>query len=163
AIYTPIFEHLIIDEQHGLCRGKSTVTNLSVYSEGLLNVMVSHEQIDAVYTDFSKAFDRVPHKILIFKMKALGLGDNLCQWLESNLLNRTQTIILNNQHKSKKYSVTSGWTSLPLIFNCYFNDTCVNVKYCKFLLFADDLKLYSGITCTDDCLNVQADLNALNN
>ncbi|ENN78486.1 hypothetical protein YQE_05050, partial [Dendroctonus ponderosae] len=33
----------------------------------------------------------------------------------------------------------------------------------QFLLFADDLKLYSRITCTDDCLNVQADLNALNN
>ncbi|ERL93381.1 hypothetical protein D910_10673, partial [Dendroctonus ponderosae] len=128
--FTPVCEHLIIDEQHGFCRGKSTVTNLAVYSEDLLNVMESHEQIDAVYTDFSKAFDRVPHKILIFKMK-------------------TQTVILNNQHKSKK-------VRLPLVYH--------RVDICPLCYSIAMSMIYVLIiTCTDDCLNVQADLNALNN
>ena len=46
--------------------------------------------IDCIYVDFMKAFDTVPHKRLIVKMKCYGIVDPILGWVESFLSNRTQ-------------------------------------------------------------------------
>ena len=55
----------------------------------------SGKQIDVVYTDFEKAFDKVLHHALISKLRAYGLDDSLIQWLQDFLCNRIQRVGIN--------------------------------------------------------------------
>lgn len=64
-------KNIIIHEQHGFVAGCSTCTNLMLYHHFLTNAVESGYQVDAIYTDFRKAFDSVSHSILI---KTLGHG-----------------------------------------------------------------------------------------
>ena len=57
--------------------------------------------------DFAKAFDKVPHKRLVYKMKYFGISEQLINWVKSFLSNRTQTILLEIM-KSSKIPGTSG-------------------------------------------------------
>ena len=61
----PEIENIIIPEQHGYLSGKSTCTNLAIYSNHIIKVIEEGMQLDSVYTDFKKAFDRVDHTILL--------------------------------------------------------------------------------------------------
>ena len=72
----------IIPEQHGFIVGKNTVTNLAIYSHDIVLAMESGLQIDSIYTDFKKAFDRVNHLILINKLKNFGIHGPLLNGLK---------------------------------------------------------------------------------
>jgi hypothetical protein len=58
----------INDGQHGFVEGRSTQTNLACYVDFISESVDSRTQVDSVYTDFSKAFDTVSHRLLIHKM-----------------------------------------------------------------------------------------------
>jgi hypothetical protein len=64
-VITPIIRLSISDEQHGFVGGRSTVTSLVEFSNFVLSEMEDRFQVDAVYTNFSKAFDRVNHGLLV--------------------------------------------------------------------------------------------------
>lgn len=64
---------MFANQQHGFVKGKSTVNNLLTYVQHLIKGLES-QQVNAIYTDFSKAFDRVTHKGLLAKLEALGVG-----------------------------------------------------------------------------------------
>ena len=57
--------------------------------------MDDHKEVDVIYLDFQKAFDKVPHKCLIAKLKSFGIIDKVYTWIESWLLGRKQRVILN--------------------------------------------------------------------
>lgn len=61
------------DEKHGFVKGRSTVTNLVLYSSFLVNGIEGGGQVDSIYTDFSRAFDRVNHHLLLLKLERHGL------------------------------------------------------------------------------------------
>ena len=80
--------------------------------------------------DFSKAFDRVPHKRLLYKLNHYGICDPILQWIQSFLENRSQQVILGGQ-ESSSVKVTSGVPQgtvlAPLLaplstILCYIND-----------------------------------------
>ena len=139
-------------------------SNLLVYQDHLLNAFENKFQVDSVYTDFSKAFDRVDHKLLLAKLKAYGMGEGALKWLCSFLSGRTQYVRINN-HISNAISALSGVPQGshlgPLLFLLFVNDIYLFIKNSHFLMFADDLKLYSKITSLQDCEKLQADVNAL--
>jgi retron-type reverse transcriptase len=95
--------------------------------------------------DFAKAFDKVPHKRLLYKMKYFGISEQLINWVKSFLSNRTQAILLENM-ASSKISVTSGvpqGTVLgPILVLIYINDLPEYIKYSRIRLFADDSIIY---------------------
>ncbi|RLU15713.1 hypothetical protein DMN91_011468 [Ooceraea biroi] len=62
-------KNVIVEEQHGFMSGQSTVTNLLIYSDFLTSSIELGYQVDAVYTDFSKAFDQIDHLILMRKLE----------------------------------------------------------------------------------------------
>ena len=63
--------------------------------------------MDTVYLDFSKAFDTVPHRRLIGKLEAYGIGGSLLSWISSFLMGRSQKVSVNDSLSSSK-SVLSG-------------------------------------------------------
>ena len=55
------------------------------------------EPYDVIHLDFQKTFDKVPHKQLLPKLKAHGIGDHLCAWIEDWLSDQQQRIVLNGE------------------------------------------------------------------
>jgi hypothetical protein len=74
-----LFEKMVCNMQHGFVKGRSTVSNLVQFTNGEIE---DGWQIDVVYTDFSKAFDRVLHGLLMFNLSILCGGSLLC-WMVS--------------------------------------------------------------------------------
>ena len=58
--------------------------------------------IDVIYTDFAKAFDRVPHQRLLRKMKDLGITGDILAWVESFLSGRKQCVQVDRECSSWK-------------------------------------------------------------
>ena len=106
--------------------------------------------METVFTDFSKAFDRVDHGILLMKLFKNGVGRNLIKFLKSYLSNRSQSVKVKSELSDPK-PVTSGVPHgsilVPLFFLFFVKDLpslCQNVTL---LLFADDAKFISlGLT-----------------
>ena len=75
------FSRAIHDHQHGFLQGKSCVTNLlEVCPSACLD---TGGQVDILYLDMSKAFDRINHKRLMEKLANSGIGGNLLNWFRS--------------------------------------------------------------------------------
>lgn len=121
-------------------------------------------QVDVVYTDFEKAFDRVDHVILLKKLKCLGIHGDLFRWVKSYLSNRSQAVVLGG-HRSDYVSIPSGVPqgSLlgPLFYNAYIYDISNVLHNTHHLLYADDKKIFMRIRSNTDCLALQDSLNQL--
>ena len=156
---------LITPRQHGFIKGRSTNTNLIEITSTIVNNFENRSQTDVIYTDFSKAFDRVNHKMLIKKLDLLGLPTWLLKWISSYLCNRTQRVIFKNK-RSDEIKVTSGVPQGshigPLLFILFINDVCDYIQHSSILLYADDCKIYKSIENTNDSSLLQEDLNSFN-
>lgn len=157
-------EPLISEFQHGFVKKRSTTTNLMAFTSFLSSELEKRCQVDAIYFDFSKAFDKVPHDLAIAKLKHLGFPSWIAEWLRSYLTQRKAFVNINGTH-SRTYSIASGVPQGsvlgPLIFILFINDLCYRLKSQK-LLYADDLKIYRIVTSMLDCCALQDDVNELN-
>ena len=107
-----ILEHvrkynLIMESQHGFVKKRSCLTNLLEFLEFVSNYVDQGYPIDVVYLDFQKAFDKVPHKRLMLKIKSLGIIGNIYNWIEDWLKDRVQRVVLLGS-SSKRIKVKSG-------------------------------------------------------
>ena len=72
---------LLSKKQHGFISGRSTVTQLLRYLDDCIEEISDGSVVDAIYLDFSKAFDTVPHLRLMSKLESYGLKDSIKQWI----------------------------------------------------------------------------------
>lgn len=165
-VHKHIFEfiRLRIDiYQHGFFKKKSTVTNLIEYTDFIYKNIDKKIQVDSIYTDFSAAFDKVNHKILLRKLYNFGISGTLLKWFESYLINRRQKVKFNGHLSSiicPPSGVPQGSILGPLLFLIFINDIGLQLKS-NYLLYADDLKIYKPIKSVRDCLDLQKDLDCL--
>ncbi len=152
---------LVNDCQHGFLRGKSCVTNLLEVLDYIGTCLDNGGQVDMLYLDMSKAFDRINHKRLILKLSNSGIGGNLLNWFESYLTDRRQRVTVLGV-TSSTLPVTSGVPQGsilgPALFLLYVNDLPEADLSSRVAMFADDTKLFSAIKSQDDVASLQADL-----
>ena len=151
---------LITDEQHGFRTGRSCTTQLLEIMEIWSDFIDRGLAIDCIYLDFAKAFDKVPHRRLINKLKAYGIRNGLINWIQNFLMDRNQVVVINNE-TSQVRPVTSGIPQGsvlgPILFIIYINDLPDIVNSCV-KIFADDTKIFRTIQSEQDHDMLQQDL-----
>jgi len=85
-----LYEYILSNKQHGFRKGRSTVTNLCIFKQSIIDSFNDKAQFDVIYTDFEKAFDSVKYSLLISKLKSYDFSDPLLLWFNSFLTNRIQ-------------------------------------------------------------------------
>ncbi|MCG8046320.1 MAG: reverse transcriptase domain-containing protein [Candidatus Thiodiazotropha endolucinida] len=143
---------LIYNRQSGFIPGHSTTLQLIDIYHSICNIFDNNQFSCMVFCDISKAFDRVWHEGLIFKLKQYGISDQLLSFLENYLSNRKQSVLLNDVI-SPSLSVTAGVPQGsvlgPLLFLIYINDISENLLSLT-RLFADDSSLFVSATNMGD-------------
>ena len=158
-----IEEHdLFNSSQHGFRAGRSCLSQLLEYYDRVLKLLEEGHNVDTLYLDFSKAFDKVDHGILLQKLKKMGISGNIGNWIYSFLSNRKQTVMVNGVG-SRKSTVISGvpqGTVLgPILFLIFIADIDEDLKYSFLSSFADDTRLYKIVDGIIDNFKLQSDLN----
>lgn len=152
------------NSQHGFIRGRSCVTNLLEVLDHIGSVLDDGGQIDTVYLDMSKAFDKVSHINLLHKLQTAGFGGSLLQWFVSYLTNRHQCVTVHGS-ASDSLPVTSGVPQGsilgPVLFCLYVNDLPDSITSSHIAMFADDTKLFKQIKSIGDSELLQRDLRQL--
>ena len=150
--------------QHGFVPRRSCETNLACLLKTAWKSIDSVTQCDVIYTDYSRAFQSVNHKLLLYKLNnTFQIEGKAIDWLSSYLANRKQRVIVNGKC-SKWAPVRSGTPEggilSPLLFVLFANDLPDKIKT-NCLMFADDLKLFHQIRSVEDAETLQADLDYL--
>lgn len=173
CIISKVFERIVYDQvyatfrnsfspfQHGFLKGRSTVSNLVLLNEFITETMEGGSQVDVIYTDYSKAFDRIDHDLLLDKLHNLGIRGDLFRWFTSYISHRSQAVVLGN--------FTSDWMGIPsgvpqgsllgpLLFILFVNDIDACFLNSNVLSFADDMKVYQKVSDVADAHGLQEDL-----
>jgi len=129
-----------------------------------LEAIEKRTRVDVIFTDFSKAFDRVDHKILIQVLYKAGFGEPILSWFKSYLSRRVQCVKIFG-FKSEAVCATSGVSQeghlSPLLFSLLVNGLKLVIRDSLFLMFADDLKIFRVIESVTDCVTLQKELDVL--
>jgi len=149
--------------QHGFVKNRSTTTNLVCITQYISDAMDKGGQVDVLYTDLAKAFDRVDTGILLQKVKAFGFSFQLVNFFKSYLTSRS-CFVTYNGFSSLPFIPSSGVPQGsilgPMLFLVFINDLADSLD-CLKLLFADDLKMFASINTKTDCQRLQGQLQVL--
>ena len=177
CICSKLMEHIVVsnmmthlestgslsERQHGFRAKRSCETQLVDFVHQLTSHLEQGQQVDAVIMDFSKAFDKVAHNRLLYKLDRMGIRGEAQEWVKQFLSGRRQRVVVEGV-SSETAPVTSGVPQgsvlRPILFLIYINDLPDAVSS-EVRMFADDTIIYRHITTKADFDILQDDLRKL--
>jgi hypothetical protein len=150
-------------KQHGGRAGRSTLSQLILHHDQILQAMEEASNIDAIYLDFAKAFDKVDHGLLLHKLKQMGVKGKLGRWIQNFLKGRTNEVLVDDLKSLKfllKSGIPQGSVLGPILFLIYISDIGDNLGV-EPLVYIDDTKAIKKINNEDDVEKLQEDISKL--
>ena len=159
-IFSKIYEKCIYDtlynnfegnnlfsrSQSGFRKGDSCVSQLLSITPEIFKGVDVNPSLDTcgIFWDIFKAFHKVLHEALIFKLRSYGISDSLLRLFNSFLSERLQRVVLNSKASEWRKvlaRVPQGSVLGPLLFLIFINNVPANLE-CNMMIFADDTSLF---------------------
>ena len=158
---------LLPNGQHGFRAFRSTLTQLLSYWDTILCELEQGKGVDVIYTDFSKAFDKVETGVLIHKLKDCGITGRVGCWIAAFLDSsaRQQAVVVDGRVSSLSpvvSGVPQGTVLGPVLFLIHIRDIANGLsERTTASSFADDTRVKRGIHSPEDCSSLQSDLQVI--
>ena len=151
--------------QYGFINRRSTTLQLLFVLDEWTEILDQGGTIDAVYLDFMKAFDKVPHERLLHKLSAYGISGDLHNWIRSFLTGRTQRVKVDSaasQWRTVTSGIPQGSVLGPILFVIYISEMPDALKNASTTaMFAGDTKLYRRTDTPNGPIELQEDLDRI--
>jgi hypothetical protein len=153
---------ILASNQHGFRKTYSCTTQLASVIQDVVMAFDSKKPVHAVVLDFAKAFDVVPHRLIIQKLLKYNFEPFLIHWINSFLSQRKQKVLLDgvlSETCRVSSGVPQGSVLGPVLFITFINDIVDCAPNSSIKLFADDTLLYRQVSTAQDSDTLQADLD----
>ena len=148
--------------QHGHKNGRSNISNLLESTHTWVDYLSHNIPVDVIFLDIKKAFDSVPHRRLILKLKQYGITGNVLGWIRDFLTNRMQRVTVHGHNSDWKRvisGVAQGTVLGTILFILYVNDIPGLVRS-RISMYTDDIKLCAPVN-NSQANTLQDDLDKL--
>lgn len=143
-----IVEHMAVNNlfsvsQHGFISGKSCFAQLLEFLENATESIDNGKDVDIIYLDFCKIFDKVAHRRLLLKLEKYGIKRNILAWIKDFLSNRQRRVVIKGEVSDWK-DITSGIPQgsvlSPILFLVFINGLPGAIKWLM-KIFVDDTRI----------------------
>ena len=155
---------ILSHNQHGFRSGRSTLTQLLAHCDDICDGLRNDLDTDSIYLDYSKAFDKVDHNLLLSKLQKYKFHPMLIKWLKSFLTDRSQEVVVGGCHSLSAAIVSGvpqGTVLGPVLFIIFINDLDQQIINSNIRFFADDTRISKHIMYQSQSQELQQDLNTV--